>query len=79
MALTGIYTGGTAVDIDSYELQWDGGVVDDWADLPSSAASERSSTKTGLSGGTDYSFRIRAANEYGSATAYSEPITIKTA
>ena len=70
--LQGVYTGGTAVDVDSYELEWDTGVTNSWTSLATPTASETQFMKAGLTGGIVYGFRIRAVNEYGSAAVHSE-------
>lgn len=77
--LAGIYTGGSAVDVDEYDLEWDSGNAGTWTSLATVQASETSYTKTSLTGGVIYGFRIRAVNEYGSSAVLSEATYILTA
>ena len=77
--LVGIYTGGSAVDIDEYDLEWDSGNAGIWTTLTTVQASETSYTKTSLTGGVIYGFRIRAVNEYASSAVLSEATYILTA
>lgn len=73
-ALTGSARGGQAVLITSYEVYWDQstGV---WESLTST--SDLFALKTGLTGGTTYSFKVRAYNKYGEGD-FTEVVTIQT-
>ena len=75
----GIYTGGSAVDVDNYEIEWDAGNGGTWASLTTLPATETSFTQSALTGGVTYGYRIRAINEYGSAAVLSEPTYMLTA
>lgn len=71
-ALTGnSYTGGATIS--SYNIQWDQG-TSTWTDLTYSLV--LSATVNGLTLGTSYSFRYRAANVIGNGT-YSSTLTVK--
>ena len=78
-SLIGVNTGGSSVDIDNYELEWDSGNGGSWITLTTVAGSQNSFTKTGLSGGVSYGFKIRAMNEYGSAAIFSTSTYVLTA
>jgi hypothetical protein len=78
-ALTGTDTGGLAVDVDGYELQWDQG-SDTWDDLISLSAADLVYVHSPpLSAGQTYSYRIRAVNEYGSGDSWSTETQVFTA
>jgi len=74
-ALTGSARGGSTVAIVSYEVYWDQstGV---WESLTSTT--DLFALKTGLTGGTTYSFKVRATNKYPDAGAFTEVVTIQT-
>ena len=72
-ALDGIYKGGSAVDVDSYEIEWDQGNAGEWTSLTSVLATELTYTRNSLTGGVTYGYRIRSVNEYGSSSVWSEP------
>lgn len=67
-ALTGNSAGGSSVTITNYFLEWDQG-TNTWVSLTTINA--LTFTKTGLTGGTTYQFRITAINAYGSGTTSS--------
>ena len=79
--LSGIYEGGSTVDVDGYEIEWDQGAgIADWTSLSSIIpASETEYTQSGLTGGVVYGYRIRAKNEYGSSYVLSEATYALTA
>ena len=68
-ALTGANTGGSNVVITSYDIQYSLDSTN-WINL-ASGLTTTSYTQTGLSGGTNLYYRVRAENKYGPAASYS--------
>jgi hypothetical protein len=73
-ALTGSARGGKDVSITQYEVYWDQS-TGDWVTLANTTS--LFTTKTGLTGGTTYKFKIRGYNKYGEGPFTSE-VTIQT-
>jgi hypothetical protein len=63
-ALSGTATGGSGVSIDTYNVEWDQGTAT-WVSLSNVVSPTSFYTKTGLTGGTTYQFRVYAVNKYG--------------
>jgi hypothetical protein len=75
-ALTGSARGGAGVAITNYEVYWNqGATLNTWESLANTTT--LSATKTGLTGGQTYQFKVRAYNKYGEGL-FTDPASVQT-